>query len=222
LILLVRPLNGVVLLLPLLYKADGWRAVFMRLRWPLHAPRAAVLGVIAALVLLLPQLLYWHAVTDRWLVFTYGEKGEGFEFDKAMLGAVLFSQQNGWLIYTPLMLPVMGALLRLAWNGFSGARTILLIWVLAWWLYASWWCWWLGGAFGHRGFVEHLALLAVPLAWLITKAREVEWKLRTLRIFLILAVFYNIRMSTLYQWPWEGHDWTWSELFKVYGRLFSG
>lgn len=221
LVVLVRTLNGVALLIPLLWKAPRARDVIGRLRWPLAFPgwAAAAIAVGGGLVFL--QLLYWHHVTDRWLVFTYGEKGEGFEFGKAMLGAVLFSHQNGWLIYTPVMIPVMAALLVMAWKGIHGARTLLLPWALAWWLYASWWCWWLGGSFGFRGMIEHYAYLAVPLAWLIDRSREVEWRMRVLRIFLILAVFYNIRMSMLYLWPWEGPTWSWASLVQTWGRLLS-
>lgn len=37
------------------------------------------------------------------------------------------------------MVVVMGALLWMAVRCTEGARTILLIWVMAWNLYASWW-----------------------------------------------------------------------------------
>lgn len=221
LVVLVRPLNGIALLIPLLWKTTGIREVLVRLRWPRAFPAWAIAGGLVAGGLLFLQSLYWHHVTDRWLVFTYGEKGEGFEFGRAMLGAVLFSHQNGWLIYTPMMIPVMVALLVMAWRRLPGARTLLLVWALAWWLYASWWCWWLGGSFGFRGMVEHYAYLSIPLAWLIDRARSVEWRMRALRIFLILAVFYNIRMSMFYQWPWEGPSWSWSTLAQTWGRLLS-
>ena len=223
LLVLVRQLNVVALLFPLLYGARPLAAVRTRIGWVKRFPQYAAAGTLMAVVPWIPQLVYWKHVTDRWFVFTYGKKGEGFDWLHPHLADVLLSHQNGWFVYTPLMLLVMTVLLWHAWKGTPHARLILVIWALVWYSYSSWWCWWLGGSFGHRGFIEYYAFLAFPLAWglqaLMQRARwvqEVAW------VGLALLVFLNLRMSHLYQWPWEGPDWTWGTLAENYLRaLFS-
>lgn len=224
LIILVRPLNGIALLLPLFYGVPWREAIHDRLRWLARFPGWSIAGVAMALLLILPQLLYWKAQTGSYLVFTYGAKGEGFFWWSPHLWDILFSHQGGWLLYHPVLIGAVVMLLRGACSGkppFADWRAILLVWCLAWYLYASWWNWWLGGSFGHRGFVEHYALLALPLAAcvqaLIAWSRRFKWLLLVPATFLI---FLNIRMSHLAFSPMDGPTWTWDSLITMWGDAF--
>ncbi|MEZ4789641.1 MAG: hypothetical protein R2811_06440 [Flavobacteriales bacterium] len=224
LIILVRPLNGIALLLPLFYGVPWRDALKDRLQWIVRFPGWSFAGMGLALLLVLPQLLYWKAQTGSYLVFTYGAKGEGFFWWSPHLWDILFSHQGGWLLYHPVMVGAMVMLLRGACSGrpaYADWRTILLVWVVAWYLIASWWNWWLGGSFGHRGFVEHYALLALPLAAcvdaLINWSRRFKWLLLVPAVFLI---FLNIRMSHLAFSPMDGPTWTWDSLITFWGDAF--
>lgn len=224
LIILVRPLNGIALLLPLFYGVPWRDALKDRLQWLVRFPSWSFAGMGLALLLVLPQLLYWKAQTGSYLVFTYGAKGEGFFWWSPHLWDILFSHQGGWLLYHPVMIGAMVMLLRGACSGrpaYADWRTILLVWVVAWYLIASWWNWWLGGSFGHRGFVEHYALLALPLAAcvdaLINWSRRFKWLLLVPAVFLI---FLNIRMSHLAFSPMDGPTWTWDSLITFWGDAF--
>jgi len=210
LIVLVRPLNAIAVLIPLCYRARGWRDALGR--W--YAARGMRRGLLASatlvMVLVVPQLAYWHAVTGRWILFTYGTKGESFDFRAPHLFDVLVSHQNGWFVYTPLMLPVLAALLLAMRKAATGARTVFAVWSLAWYFYGSWWAWWLGAAFGFRGFIDYYALLALPLAALVARVRSSRsfWRKAAITVALFL-VFLNIRLSVVYSSPWDGPDWTW-------------
>jgi hypothetical protein len=137
----------------LLYKTRDAREIGDRLRWLVRFPKATGLGLLATVVLFLPQLIYWHAVIDRWLVFSLTARRMSTSSSaRRCWCAVLFSQQNGWFIYTPLMLPVMVASGPLAWRKALGARTILLFWAIAWWLLCQLVVLVAGRCFGHRGF----------------------------------------------------------------------
>ncbi len=221
LIILVRQLNAIALLVPLFFGTAPRRAIQERIAWLTGFPRAAVAGLVVALLLIVPQIVYWHHITGDLIVFTYGKKGEGFDWLHPCLGNVLFSHQNGWFIYSPIMLPVMIALITGAWKGRPGFRITLLVWALAWYTYASWWNWWLGGAFGHRGFVEHYAFLAPALAVLLDALWRARPGIRLIGTLLIaLCAFLNFRMSMLYNSPWDGPDWTWSRVFDVWAKAF--
>ena len=221
LIVLVRPLNGVVLLLPLLYRAQGLQEVRERVMMVARMPLATAIGLLVATMLVLPQLLYWHAASGRWLLFTYGTKGEGFDLSSPHLFDLLISHQNGWFVYTPLMLAVMIALLGQLRQRGNGARTILLVWGITWYLYGSWWAWWLGGAFGYRGFIEYTALLLLPLVMLVERVRDLRTPLRRAAwAAALLLVFTNVRLSFLYRSPWDGPDWTWASFWHEMARAF--
>lgn len=217
LLVLIRPLHAVALLFPLLFGSPLKEALGLRIGWISRFPLAVGVGVALTALLWTPQLIYWKAITGDLFVFTYGKKGEAFDWLHPHLVDVLLSHQNGWFIYSPLMAGVMLLLLWQAWKGTPGARLILVIWTIVWYTYSSWWCWWLGGSFGHRGFVEYGALLALPLAWgmeqLLGAAR---WRREVVLILLAWLVVVNIRLSASYQWPWEGPDWNWDRLEEVY------
>jgi hypothetical protein len=219
-IVLVRPANVIALLVPLLYAAAGPKDVRERLRWAACFPKAFTAAATVSVVLMLPQLAYWKIITGSWLVFTYGKKGEGFLWSHPHLWDVLTHPWNGWLLYSPVMLLVMAALFVMALRGIPGGRAVLLVWLLAWYLIASWWSWWLGGAFGHRGFVEYLVFLAVPAAWMVQgilrSARTV--KFTALVVVLVLA-YLNIGLSWDYAPPWDGPEWTMASVWREYGRL---
>ncbi len=223
LLVLVRQLNAIALLFPLLYGTSAGLAIRQRIGWVRQFPMATLLGALLAVVPWVPQVMYWKHVTGQWFVFTYGKKGEGFDWLHPHLLDVLASHQNGWFVYTPLMFVVLGLLLWHAWKGTPNARLILTIWTLVWYTYASWWCWWLGGSFGHRGFIEYYALLALPLAWgLQALFQRPRWMQEVAWMGLALLVFLNLRMSRIYQWPWEGPDWTWAKLAENYLRALLG
>jgi hypothetical protein len=223
LIVLVRQLNVVALLFPLLYGDPYREALRKRSYWLRQFPGAAVAGTLLAIAVVTPQLMYWRHITGQLLVFTYGKKGEGFTWTEPHLWEVLFSHQNGWFIYTPIMLLVMGVLLVQGIRHVRDMRLVLAIWTVSWYVYASWWSWWLGGSFGHRGFIEHYALLAIPFAWGLDRIVQRGTLLRDLSVGVLLMFAYlNIRLSFLYFWPWEGPDWNWEKLISVMRTAVTG
>jgi hypothetical protein len=99
-------------------------------------------------------------------------------------------------------------------------RLVLIIWAVSWYVYSSWWSWWLGGSFGHRGFIEHYAFLALPLAWILERLVRRGVLVRDLSMAVLLVfTFINVRLSFLYHWPWEGPDWNWDKLIDVWQKV---
>jgi hypothetical protein len=220
--MLIRQLHAVVLLFPLLYGVTDRNGFSDRLRRLTQRPWVTALGLLLSVALWLPQLAYWHLITEHWFIFPYGYKGEHFDFAlRPHLLDVLFGIINGWWIYTPLMILVCGALVWMAVRKVTGAWPLLAILVLVWYTYASWWCWWLGGAFGHRGFVKFYALLAIPLAWGLE--RMITWRLAwrvPLVVLLALFMVANLRMTERYGWGWSEPQWTWAKLGAEWRSLF--
>jgi hypothetical protein len=115
-------------------------------------------------------------------------------------------------------------LLTLLWQARrlgTGARTVLVVWCITWYLYGCWWAWWLGGAFGYRGFIEYSAFLALPLSGLVGHAVALKPAPRRMAAGIAaVLVFMNLRLSIIYASPWDGPDWTWARFWEEMGRAF--
>ena len=222
LIILIRPLNGVVLLFVAFAGEAPRNALLTRLKWLKEHPLAAISGALLSVSIWIPQLVYWKNTTGSWFVFTYGKKNESFDWSDPHFFDTLFSHQNGWFIYTPVMLLAFGMLIWQVWKGDGRAWLILLVWLFVWYVYASWWCWWLGKAFGYRGFIELYALFAFPMAALLERVFRAAVPYRVIAIcVLLLLVNLNIRLGHIYQSPWEGPEWTWQRLGDIYLKALS-
>jgi hypothetical protein len=225
-VVLVRPTNALVVLFVLLYDVYSWQDLKDRLSLFLrHLPQLAVAAAVAFLFFI-PQLLYWHEMTGNWLRYSY--EHETFTYWNApKIAEVLFDVQNGLFLYSPMvLLMVLGIFWGLKEKKHH-APGLLLIFCVATYVFASWWAWWFGGAFGHRCYVEYYALLAIPLAFVFEKIlalRNVYVKGAILAAVVFL-MYYSVRLSFLYNQlpgPWDGQDWRWNfEKIKwVWSHLF--
>src|SRR5690606_28071320 len=143
-----------------------------------------ILGLVLGVIPWVLQSLYWHHITGHWYANGYSYKDEFFEWGKMVPGMVLFSPRNGWFVFSPLFLIVVGTLLVHAWRNTRPARPVLVLLLVTVLLYSAWWCWWLGGAFGYRGLVDLYGLLAVPLAWFFRSVLRRSWSLRVFTALL--------------------------------------
>jgi hypothetical protein len=223
LLILVRQLNVFVLLFPLIMAAGAAGGLKEVLRHLMHHKRVLILSIVVALVPWVLQMMYWKLITGDLITFAYGKKGEHFEWDKMVPGMVLFSVRNGWLVYSPLLIPALGMLVTMAWKRQRVALAILLITALTLLTYSAWWCWWLGTSYGARGMVDLYALLSIPLAWLIRAAIKMGWSTRlTLGVVMVACIRLNFGLMERFDWLWSWHTWTWQKYFYEVSRIVTG
>ncbi|MCW5922398.1 MAG: glycosyltransferase family 39 protein [Saprospiraceae bacterium] len=224
--ILIRPTNALILLFVLLYDVYSWRTLKERARFFLRNLPKLGAAALAAFVFLFPQMLYWHEMTGSWVRYSYTDE-KFIYWNKPKILDVLFDVQNGLFLYSPMvLLMVLGIFIGLRERKYH-APALLLIFCLATYIFASWWAWWFGGAFGHRCYVEYYALLALPLAGVFEKifalrSKLLRWLILAVVVFLM---YYGTKMSFLYTWlpgPWDGVDWRWNfEKIKwVWSYLF--
>lgn len=225
LIVLIRPTSILILLFVLGFETDSWAQVGQRLKWWFGQPKVLAVGLCAAVLSWLPQMWYWYQVTGRPFIYSY--TNEAFIYWKRpKIGAVLFDTQNGLFLYSPLALLMVIPLFIFTRDTRACSRILIPIFGVATYLFASWWAWWFGGAFGHRCYVEFYALLAWPLAVLIESA--LKWKLVPRILFFMLLAFlwyYGLKLSYLYSElprPWDGADWRWNfeKIVEIWRHLF--
>lgn len=161
LIVLIRPTNIVVVLLFLLWGIKSFREIPIRLKLFLKNYYLIIIILLCSLFLWIPQMLYWKAVSGKYLYFSY--QGESFFFNHPQLIKGWFSYRNGWLVYTPVMIFSLLGFYFLFKKYKELFFPFLLTFLVFDYLILSWWCWWYVG-FGNRAFIDMYGLLAVPLA----------------------------------------------------------
>jgi hypothetical protein len=221
-ITLIRPTNTVIILFFIFYGITNWKSLQMKILRLLDAHRHIIFMGIIAFLVWVPQLMYWKHITNQWLYYSYGD--QGFFFDQPQILNGLFSFRKGWFIYTPLMMVAITAILlhlRYLKEFFLPLLVFLVVNVF---VVLSWWCWWYGGSFGLRAFIESYALLAVPLALLIRQVLKLKifYRIASLAFFALFAVL-NIFQS--YQYYYGAIHWdsmTKEAYFESFGKRKPG
>jgi hypothetical protein len=196
LILLVRNQNAVILLLVPLFglaRLDDVRARLDFFRTHLFQSGAVVL---TAFFVFVPQMLVWHVATGRFLVFAYESSGgngaQSFLWTNPAFPQVLTSfNPHGLLPWAPvLVFAIVGFIfLRQALPGLFYATLVVLS--INTYVIASWFNWFYGGGFGHRQFIDTLALMSIPLAAFYSSIK-VGWLRGAIGVIAGLMIFSTV------------------------------
>ncbi|WP_044013694.1 glycosyltransferase family 39 protein [Hymenobacter sp. APR13] len=191
---LTRPTEVLATLIPILWGLRPDRQVLAaRLAfWRRHLPHLLLAGLAGAAIGSI-QPLYWHYVTGRWLVYSYGD--QSFSWLRPHLYDGIFSFRSGWLTYSPLMAVALlgfGAL----WRRYPEVFWAMLIYsVLFIYVTFAWDIWWYGGSLGQRAMVQSYPVLAWPMAaamsWLLAQRVRVA----AFAVLLLLGIYYNLWMT---------------------------
>jgi hypothetical protein len=189
LIALIRPIDGLIALVPLLYGIFSWSDFRERFKFFVKNKTLVTIGLMGAIIPILPQLFYWKHITGHWVFNSYLNQGFIFNFSQLKEGLVSF--KNGWLIYTPIMFFALIGMyfiwrkqdiktaLRLPISLFLPIYICLIYF---------WWCFYYINGFGSRPMIDTYALLAIPLSICIEKIINKRW---LFRFWLFLAAFFT-------------------------------
>jgi hypothetical protein len=128
----------------------------------------AIVLLIPVILILLPQFYVWHILFGV-IKSPYLLLGEKFYWLNPKLLQTLFSQNNGLIYYTPIVLLCLAGLYYLFKKNKLFSMLGLLLFVLQLYIVASWHTWWAGASYSNRMFVSNLPLLSLGLASLIEK-----------------------------------------------------
>ena len=137
----------------------------------LHRPTAksAALFAMAALLALMPQMIYWHALFGSWLVNPQAVIDPHF-FSRPAILLTLFSARHGLFTFHPLFaLGAAGLLVAAASGRRKMALACLTIFLLQVIINSSAFDWWAGASFGNRRFCDTLPLIALGCGLLLAK-----------------------------------------------------
>ena len=158
-LVLIRNTN-VILILVLALAYLGWQRRRSAAGRPFRIRGLA--GAIAGtgLAAVLQLIINWY-YNGKPVLSSYG--AETFLWDQPRQWSVLFSYERGLFSYYPVLAVVLAAAWRVRRTRLAAAWFTGLVLAYAT-LYGFWWCWMLGGGFGHRGFVELMPLAALLFA----------------------------------------------------------
>ena len=192
-ITIIRPTDIICLAVPLLYGVCNKASFLGRIRFIRTYYWGILLVVIAFVLPLLPQLLYWKAVSGHYLYYSYGS--QSFLWDKPKIIEGLFLGQNGWLAYSPLLFfSLFGFVLYKSFKDW--AWVLYLVFPVFVYVAYSWYCFNYINGLGSRPMIHIYPLLALPFAafiqWIWKKTLAVRWAFVLISVFLVSV---NINFS---------------------------
>ncbi len=195
-IVLIRPVNVLILVLPLLYRnGKGFRGY---LNWLWEQRMKILFMAFWAFLVLLPQMIYWKYSTGHWVFYSYLD--ERFYFNHPHIIDGLFSYRKGWFVYTPLMLFFVGGIYLLRKRIPELFLPLLVFLIIDIYVIFSWWSWWYGGSFGARPMIESYGLLAFPFAVLVEKVMRQKIRIKIPAVILLAFLIYlNLFQSSQYR-----------------------
>ena len=201
-IILIRPVNGVILLsLPFL--AAGMKSLKSGMTFALARANRYLLSILIFLLVLGIQPFIYKISTGQFWVYSYG--AETFNFIRPHMIDILFSYKKGLFLYSPiLLLALCGGYVLWTKNRFEFYTLFAFLIVLTY-LLSSWWNWWYGGSFSSRVYLEYIPFFAILLG---LSLKEIHSKcLRSAFLSLIFVFIVVCQIQTFqyryYQIHWE-------------------
>jgi len=193
LIVLIRPTN--LLFIVLFFATSDFRE---RIQFLLKNYVRILLMMAMFLLVWIPQFAFWKYVSGDWFLYTYTK--ETFFWNNPQITGSLFSYRKGWLVYTPLM--------ALAFIGlpFLWKQSRPLFWqvisVLALLIYinSSWWCWWFGGSYGNRPYIDGYGIFALSIAAFFKYVANLKIKAVSFAGIFIIAAFVYLNLFQTWQY----------------------
>jgi hypothetical protein len=220
-IALIRPTNIIILLFFFLWDIKSWADFRERFLFFLQRYYWVLLMAGAFVLAWVPQFIYWYYIAGKIFYYSYGEIGGSFFFNNPQIFNILLSYKKGWLVYTPLMMFAIVGIFFLPRKIPGLFPSIVIFTLVNIYVLSSWWCWWYGGSFGQRVFVDSYGLLAIPFACFVDfTIKQKRWIRSAVFTLLILLVAFNQFQTRQYvnaaiHWWWMNKEAYWETFLKL-------
>ncbi len=199
LIFLIRPVNALVILIPVLYGIKDFKSLTSKIKLIFSNYLKILVALFFAFAAILPQLIFWKSISGNWFVYTYGK--ESFYFSNPHIVEGLISYRNGWLLYTPIMLFSIAGIFFLKKYLDELKLSIILFFCVNVYVVFSWWCWWYGG-FSIRAMVDCYGILCIPQGAFYAKMLNIKYFkyliFAVFAVFVYLNIFQTMQYTYLY------------------------
>lgn len=217
LIILIRPNNIIFVLFFVFYNVNSFISLRQNIIMFLKNYYHIIIILICVILIWLPQVLYWKYLTGDFFYYSY--RTEKFFFANPHIIEGIFSFRKGWLVYTPVMIFALLGIFFMFIRKVKFSFALLLITISFIYVALSWWCWWYGGSFGMRAFIDMYGLLAIPLAFTINYFYSLKYRIIKILFFKILIFFTFLNIFQSWQTNF-GCMSTDSNTFEYYKCVF--
>lgn len=221
LLALMRPTNVLVGLFFIFWGVASLADIKQRLSLLLSRWKILFFMAFLAILVWVPQMVYWKIQTGQFFFNSYGD--EGFFFLSPRILEGLFSFRKGLFVYTPLMFVTLAGFFVIGRYVRGGLAAIAVHASIHIYVIFSWWAWWYGGGYGSRAMIEVYAFIALPLAALIQWMWSRKTYAKTLFLSLLLLLLVHSIFQT-FQYYYGAIHWdsmTRESYIKAFGRLRS-
>jgi hypothetical protein len=207
--ILVRPVNGAILILLPFWDTGSLQALKERIGMLFTRKNLLIfLGIL--IVVFFPQMLYWCYMFGMPIHYSY--EGESFSNGLAPhLAEIWFAPLNGLFLYNPAWLVFMAGVILMIISRQRNGILIFLFFLLISYIVASWHSWFFGCGYGHRAFIDFLPLFAIPFGILTERTFRMKTRLPAALVILLLTAmsYYNLRLIYSYSGCFFGSVWDW-------------
>jgi hypothetical protein len=216
---LIRPTEIIIAIIPILWGVNTRQKLIERLVLFLKLYKQMPFAILIFIGIVSMQLLYWKLVSNKWLVYTYGNQKFDWLRPHILLGLISF--KKGWLLYTPIMLSGCMGFYFLYKKYNTIFYSMILFMMLTLYFVFSWSIWWYATSLGQRAMVQSYAIMVFPLAAFIQWAFMQKNLIRyTIFIFFVGCTYLNL----VYIWQahyglyFEGENMTERFFWRTLGR----
>jgi len=214
LVIITRPTNILIGLFPLLYNIKDKNDFFLRLKYLYSNKLFITIAAAASLIFSVPQLLYWYNNTGHLFSYSYGN--ESFVFwDSPKIMEVWFSTNNGLFLYTPIIIASLAGVFLMIKNKLLDGYFIGFLFLIITYIFASWWNWWFGCAFGARSYVEYYSIFIISFAYLLERALQNKIYRYAIIIFIAFCCYLNMDIEYYYDGCFHGGTWDLATYLKL-------
>jgi len=205
-----RPTELIMLFIPLLWNTHSKES--KRAKWQLVRGnmKQVYIAVFFGFIGVLPQLLYWKYTSGS---FIYDVGSKWFFFNPWF--RVLFGVDNGFFVYTPIVVLFVVGFFFMKKYGFQ--RSVLVFCLLNMWIIMAWSDWRYGATFSTRAMVQSYPVFALGLAALLAcvfESRIWKWITVSFAVFMIGVNFFQITQYNALIINYRDMNWAY------YGRIY--
>ncbi|MCF6341589.1 MAG: hypothetical protein L3J31_02125, partial [Bacteroidales bacterium] len=218
-LILARPSEIIVLLIPLLWGVSGSSNLKNKLTLFKQHKLQLLSFVLVLLLIGSLQVAYWKIFSSDYLYYSYTNAGEGFDFLAPHTLQTLFSFRKGWFVYTPLMVFAVWGFYFTHQYKREIFYPLFVFFLLNLYLVSSWSCWWYANCFSQRALVQSYAVMAIPLGYFIQRLSK---SVSFYKGLFAVAAFFLIVLNLFQTWQMRNNILSGDRMtFAYYKKVFA-
>lgn len=202
LMVLIKPSEVFIIILPLLWNVFSVESFKQKMALLFSNKKALFITAAACLVLVFPQLWYWHTKTGHFIYDSYKNPGVGLDIFSPHIINVLFSFRKGWFVYTPVMIFAVIGFYFLYKNNKPIFYAILFYFLISFYIICSWTYWYYGAAFSCRPVITSYPVLAICLGYFLLFVQKQSVIIKS---FFTLTVLFFIFLNQFQWWQLKNY-----------------